>query len=107
MASVVPDVDVPALLARLGARPQRITADSRLAAQGVAFAAFPGTKADGRDFIGDALTRGAVPPACTSSSSIRRTARAVSGLITGFPATGPLVLNSVTGFNSPSVANTV
>jgi len=59
MASVVPEVDVPALLARLGARPHRITADSRQVATGVAFAAFPGAKADGRDFIGDALTRGA------------------------------------------------
>ena len=49
---------MPALLARLGARPHRITADSRQAATGVAFAAFPGAKADGRDFIADALGAG-------------------------------------------------
>jgi UDP-N-acetylmuramoyl-L-alanyl-D-glutamate--2,6-diaminopimelate ligase len=59
MASVLPEVDVPALLARLGARPHRITGDSRQVTAGTAFAAFPGTKADGRDFIGDALARGA------------------------------------------------
>jgi len=59
MASVVPDVDVPALLARLAARPHRITADSRQIATGDAFAAFPGMKADGRSFIADALARGA------------------------------------------------
>ena len=59
MASVVPEVDVPALLARLGARPRRITGDSRQVSAGTAFAAFPGTKADGREFIADALARGA------------------------------------------------
>ena len=59
MASVVPDVDVPALLARLAARPHRITADSRQIVAGDAFAAFPGMKADGRSFIADALARGA------------------------------------------------
>ncbi len=54
-----PAVDVPALLTRLGARPQRITGDSRQARPGDAFAAFPGTKADGRGFIVDAIARGA------------------------------------------------
>ena len=58
MASPYPDVDVPALLARLGARPHRITADSRRVAAGDAFAAFPGMKSDGRAFIADALARG-------------------------------------------------
>jgi UDP-N-acetylmuramoyl-L-alanyl-D-glutamate--2,6-diaminopimelate ligase len=53
------DVDVPALLARLGARPQRIAADSRTVRPGDAFAAFPGKQADGRAFIADALARGA------------------------------------------------
>ncbi len=52
-------VDVPALLARLGERPQRITGDSRQVRPGDAFAAFPGTKADGRKFIADAIARGA------------------------------------------------
>jgi len=52
-------VDVPALLARLGARPQRITGDSRQVRSGDAFAAFPGTKVDARAFIADAIARGA------------------------------------------------
>ncbi|HYR00277.1 MAG TPA: Mur ligase family protein, partial [Casimicrobiaceae bacterium] len=59
MPSPLPDVDVPALLARLAARPHRITADSRQVGRGDAFAAFPGMKADGRRFIADALARGA------------------------------------------------
>jgi UDP-N-acetylmuramoyl-L-alanyl-D-glutamate--2,6-diaminopimelate ligase len=53
------EIDVPALLARLGARPHRITSDSRQVRPGDAFAAFPGAHADGRRFIGDALERGA------------------------------------------------
>jgi UDP-N-acetylmuramyl-tripeptide synthetase len=51
--------DVAALLARLGARPRRITSDSRLVEDGVAFAAYPGARVDGRAFIGDAVRRGA------------------------------------------------
>ena len=58
MASVpVPELDVAALLARLGAKPRRLTADSRQVQPGDAFAAFPGTHADGRGFIADALAR--------------------------------------------------
>jgi UDP-N-acetylmuramoyl-L-alanyl-D-glutamate--2,6-diaminopimelate ligase len=52
-------LDVPALLARLGARPRRISADSRQLQAGDAFAAFPGMKDDGRRFIADAVGRGA------------------------------------------------
>jgi len=37
----------------------RITADSRQVRAGDAFAAYPGEKADGRNFIGDAVARGA------------------------------------------------
>ncbi len=37
-----------------------LTADSRAVRPGHLFAALPGAKADGRDFIGDALARGAV-----------------------------------------------
>ncbi len=60
MATLAPHpIDVPALLARLGARPRRITADSRQVRSGDAFAAFPGMKDDGRRFIADALARGA------------------------------------------------
>jgi len=58
MASL-PETDVPALLARLGARPKRITADSRQVQPGDAFAALPGTRVDGRNFIADALAQGA------------------------------------------------
>jgi len=54
-----PQVDVAALLARLGAVPTRITADSRQVRPGDAFAAFPGAQADGRAFIADAIRGGA------------------------------------------------
>ena len=53
------DLDVPALLARLGVTPRRITSDSRRVEPGVAFAAYPGTAADGRKFVPDAIERGA------------------------------------------------
>ena len=53
------DLDVPALLARLGAHPRRITSDSRRVEPGVAFAAYPGHVADGRSFVPDAIARGA------------------------------------------------
>ena len=51
--------DVAALLAKLGARPRRLTSDSRRIEPGVAFAAYPGTHADGRAFVPDAIARGA------------------------------------------------
>ena len=57
--SVAADFDVAALLARLRARPRRITADSRQVEAGVAFAAYPGHARDGRGFIGDAVARNA------------------------------------------------
>lgn len=50
--------DPAALLARLSARPRRITSDSRRVEPGVAFAAFPGARQDGRSFIPDAVARG-------------------------------------------------
>ena len=53
------EVEVAALLLRLGARPQRITSDSRAVIPGSAFAAFPGASRDGRAFIPDAVARGA------------------------------------------------
>jgi UDP-N-acetylmuramyl-tripeptide synthetase len=53
------DVDVAALIARLQAKPRRITSDSRAVAPGVAFAAYPGQQHDGRSFIADAVARGA------------------------------------------------
>jgi len=53
------DLDVPALLTKLGARPRRITSDSRRVEPGVAFAAYPGHSSDGRKFVPDAIARGA------------------------------------------------
>lgn len=60
MSAAVLPVEVAALLARLGARPRRITSDSRAVEPGVAFAAYPGTLRDGRRFIPDAVQRGAM-----------------------------------------------
>jgi UDP-N-acetylmuramyl-tripeptide synthetase len=40
-------------------QPRRITADSRRVEPGVAFAAYPGLTADGRQFVPDAIARGA------------------------------------------------
>ena len=45
-------------LEHLGARLTRLTADSRKVAPGVAFAAYPGERQDGRAFIPDAIERG-------------------------------------------------
>jgi UDP-N-acetylmuramyl-tripeptide synthetase len=58
-AAALAPFDVPALLARLGAFPRRITADSRRVEPGVAFAAYPGLATDGRKFVPDAIARGA------------------------------------------------
>lgn len=46
-------------LAAQGAMIERLTADSRRCAPGTAFFAYPGEKTDGRNYIGDALARGA------------------------------------------------
>jgi UDP-N-acetylmuramoyl-L-alanyl-D-glutamate--2,6-diaminopimelate ligase len=52
-------VDLFGKLAAQGAMIERLAADSRRCAPGVAFLAYPGEKADGRAHIGDALGRGA------------------------------------------------
>jgi UDP-N-acetylmuramoyl-L-alanyl-D-glutamate--2,6-diaminopimelate ligase len=52
-------MDLFAQLARQGAMIERLAADSRRCAPGVAFFACPGERADGRQFIPEALTRGA------------------------------------------------
>ena len=44
-------------LAAQGAMIERLTSDSRRCAPGSAFFAYPGEKADGRAYIGDALQR--------------------------------------------------
>jgi UDP-N-acetylmuramoyl-L-alanyl-D-glutamate--2,6-diaminopimelate ligase len=59
VATATTDFDVAALLARLRVAPRRITSDSRAVEPGVAFAAYPGARVDGRAFIGDAIARGA------------------------------------------------
>jgi UDP-N-acetylmuramoyl-L-alanyl-D-glutamate--2,6-diaminopimelate ligase len=53
------DVDPATLLERLGTPVSRLTSDSRAVRPGDAFAAYPGTRHDGRTFIADALARGA------------------------------------------------
>jgi UDP-N-acetylmuramyl-tripeptide synthetase len=57
--ALAPQFDVAALLARLSVVPARITADSRKVRSGDAFAAFPGTRTDGRAYIGEAIRCGA------------------------------------------------
>ncbi len=52
-------MDPLAQLARQGAMIQRLAADSRRCAPGVAFFAYPGERADGRRFIPDAIAQGA------------------------------------------------
>ena len=46
-------------LAAAGARPTGIASDSRLLAHGELFVAWPGVRGDGRQYIADALSRGA------------------------------------------------
>ena len=50
--------DLNRWLAAQGAMIERLCADSRRCAPGVAFLAYPGESADGRRYIGDALARG-------------------------------------------------
>ncbi|MEP7062717.1 MAG: UDP-N-acetylmuramoyl-L-alanyl-D-glutamate--2,6-diaminopimelate ligase [Betaproteobacteria bacterium] len=51
--------EVAVTIARLGATPHSITADSRQVLPGCAFAAYRGRRVDGRDHIGEAVARGA------------------------------------------------
>src|SRR5262249_23471868 len=51
--------DIAALLARLKVPVTRIVSDSRRVDRGDAFAAYPGTRDDGRRYIADAVNRGA------------------------------------------------
>jgi UDP-N-acetylmuramoyl-L-alanyl-D-glutamate--2,6-diaminopimelate ligase len=58
-ATAIADADASGLLARLPAVVTRITSDSRQVRAGDAFAAYPGAHQDGRNFIADAINRGA------------------------------------------------
>jgi len=60
VTTAVDTFDPAALLARLGVVPRRVTSDSRGVAAGTAFAAYPGTRVDGRRYIPDAILNGAV-----------------------------------------------
>ena len=53
------DADTAALLAKVGVPIKRITSDSRRVRPGDAFAAYRGIRHDGRQFIADAIRRGA------------------------------------------------
>ena len=54
------DIEGNRILGRIDPDIIGLTADSRAVRKGYLFAALPGSHADGRDFIGDAVTRGAV-----------------------------------------------
>ncbi|MGH8714055.1 MAG: UDP-N-acetylmuramoyl-L-alanyl-D-glutamate--2,6-diaminopimelate ligase [Casimicrobiaceae bacterium] len=58
-AAAATDFDAAALLGRLNAPVVRISSDSRQLRAGDAFAAYPGTRHDGRAYIADAVARGA------------------------------------------------
>ena len=58
-ATAIADLDAAGLLARLPVAVTRITSDSRRVRPGDAFAAYPGERLDGRNFIEDAIERGA------------------------------------------------
>ena len=57
--SPTPDAETAALLSKLPVPVTRITSDSRRVRPGDAFAAYRGTRQDGRAFIADAIDRGA------------------------------------------------
>jgi len=58
-SAVAQDADAAALLAQLPVAVTRITSDSRRVGSGDAFAAYPGTHEDRRNYIADAISRGA------------------------------------------------
>jgi UDP-N-acetylmuramoyl-L-alanyl-D-glutamate--2,6-diaminopimelate ligase len=56
-ATLSPDEPVAHILARLGMTPGELVNDSRKAAPGTVFAAYPGESRDGRDFIAQAVAQ--------------------------------------------------
>ncbi|MCM3877576.1 MAG: UDP-N-acetylmuramoyl-L-alanyl-D-glutamate--2,6-diaminopimelate ligase, partial [Thermoanaerobaculia bacterium] len=103
-------VDVPHNRAGASGDPEvlAVTHDSRAAAPGSLFAAFPGRKADGRCYVADAVARGAVAalglapaPAAASVPYLevenpRRSAGLMAALLAGRPSE-KLVMAGVTG----------
>ena len=57
-------------LERQGVKPGRLTADSRRVQPGDVFVAFPGAQADGRDFIAQAVARGAAAVVAEAGSKV-------------------------------------
>ena len=105
--------DVPALLAKLHVSPRRITADSRRVEPGVAFAAYPGTHADGRKFVPEAIASGATAVLWESAGfawdrgwqvphlpveGLQQRLGAIADFIYGSPSQG-LWMTGVTGTN--------
>lgn len=60
LKNIIEGMDVLDVIGDTGVEIRSITADSRKATPGAAFVALRGGRSDGRDFIGDAVTRGAV-----------------------------------------------
>ena len=85
-----------------------ITADSRAVKPGWLFAALPGAKTDGRAFVGDAVTRGAVAvlgepglalPTGIALVASRNPRRELARLAARFHAGQPRVIAAITGTN--------
>ncbi len=72
--AVVDDMDITGL-----------TCDSRQVEPGFLFAALPGTRADGRAYIGDALRRGAVAVLAPAGTDVAATAPAVATMTAANP----------------------
>ena len=93
-----------------GVRPSGVCADSRCLQAGDLFIALPGTRHDGREFIADAVARGAcavlhapgiapeVPVPCLSVANLAQLAGPIADLILGQPSQR-LWLCGITGTN--------
>ncbi len=108
----IPDMaKAPGWRAASGLQLAGVTADSREVASGFLFAALPGTRADGRDFIAEAVARGAAavlaptgtywPPGVPPRPLIEdpEPRRRLAQLAAVFAGPQPAVLAAVTGTN--------
>jgi UDP-N-acetylmuramoyl-L-alanyl-D-glutamate--2,6-diaminopimelate ligase len=103
--------DLPPWLGGAAPRIAGLTADSRAVGAGFVFAALPGARADGRDFIGEAVARGAAAvlapegtawPAGVPARPLLAVAdprRALALLAAAFHAAQPATVVAVTGTN--------